>query len=88
MAKETTEAPKAPKKIVITAQTDFNWAYNKIKLKQSYAAVVEAKKLDPSVVIDEQAIRDMYISKAGLLAEEQAVNILKKRPRSTSNIRE
>ena len=76
------------KNVKITANMDFPWAYNKLKLKQAYAKLVEEQKLDKSVVINEESMKAMYISLAGLLTSEQEINILKKRPRSTSNIAE
>lgn len=71
---------------MLNSPVQYAWAYNKIKLNQAYSAVVDAKKLDPKVVVDEETIKAAYIARAGLLAEEQKVNIAKKRPRSTSNV--
>ena len=67
---------------------DFAWAFNKLKLKQAYSALVDAKRLDPKIVIDEDSIKEEYLNRAGLLTEEAKANLLKKRPRSTSNLKE
>jgi len=82
------ETKKAEVKSKVTSPTDFAWAYNKIKLKQAYTALVEAKKLDPGILIDEESLKEAYILRAGLLADQQAINIKAKRPRSTSNIKD
>ena len=88
MAKEekVVEEKKIETKVkVITAQTDFVWAFNKVKLKQSYQALVAEKKLNPAVVIDEESIKEMYLAKAGLLTDDQQRISQMKRPKSTSN---
>lgn len=69
----------------IDANTDFVWAYNKIKLKQAYAAVVEANKLDKSVLVNEETIKEFYIERAGLLADDQVIVKNRKRAKHTSN---
>lgn len=66
--------------------TDFVWAFNKLKLKQAYSSLVDAKKFDPKLVIDEESMKDEYLKRGGLLTEEAKANLAKKRPRSTSNL--
>lgn len=49
----------------------FSWAYNSIKLHQAEMALTERKKLNPALVIDEAAIKEEYIKRAGLLTEDK-----------------
>ena len=48
---------------------DYDWAFNKLKLNQSVSALMERKKADPSVVIDEKSIKAEYIRRAGKVLE-------------------
>lgn len=80
---------KAPVKAkAVGLNSDFPWAFNKTKLKQSIQRVVDAAKADRSIQVTEEAVKEDYLEHAGLLTEEAAENLLKKRPRSTSNVRE
>lgn len=70
----------------IKSPTDFPWAFNKLKLKQAYSALVDRKKLDSTLKIDEKVIKDEYVARKGLLSDEQEEVMKIKRPRSTSNV--
>jgi hypothetical protein len=83
--KEVVVAPKVVAKTPVTVP-NYDWAFNKLKLKQAYAALLEAKRSDPSLVIDEGAVKEAYIARAGLLSEDQKEVATRKRPRSTSNL--
>ena len=50
-------------------ENQYTWALNKTKLSQSISFLKEAKKLNPTIVIDEEAIRAEYIKRAGLIDE-------------------
>lgn len=47
----------------------FVWAVNKLKLNQAEKALIIRKNNDPRVEINEEAIKEEYIRRAGLLAQ-------------------
>ncbi len=49
--------------------SNYPWAGNLIKLQQAEESLKHAKKLNASVVIDEQSIKDAYVKRGGLLIE-------------------
>lgn len=51
----------------------YSWAVNAIKLQQATKDVENAKKLDPRVEITEEAVKEAYLKRAGLLREDAPV---------------
>lgn len=49
--------------------TNYNWAVNKMKLAASVKHLTDAKKLNPTIVIDEETVKAEYIRRAGLIDE-------------------
>jgi hypothetical protein len=65
---------------------NYEWAYNKLKLKNAYNKIVEAHRVDPSVIDDEETMKSYYVELKGLLTTDQEIVAKTKRPRSTSNV--
>lgn len=49
---------------------NYDWAPNKVKLQQSVTALENRAKLDPSIKINEETVREEYISRAGRIFEK------------------
>ena len=53
----------------INSMHDYIWAVNKVKLSRAFSQLSDEKKLNASVVIDEESIKARYIKLAGLVRE-------------------
>lgn len=53
----------------------YRWAANPIKLGEAITDLEQAKKLDPSVVIDEETIKARYIVRKGIVLDVQAPEV-------------
>lgn len=47
-----------------------DYAVNRAKLEVAYNALVDAKKLDPKVEINDETLRAEYVKRAGLVREK------------------
>lgn len=47
----------------------YPWAANHLKLHEAITDLENARKLDSSIVIDEESIKDRYLVRKGALAE-------------------
>lgn len=62
--------------------SNYLWAVNQLKLNQAEEGLKNAKKLNASIVIDEQSIKDAYVKRGGLLVEtvesvaDQAIEVV------------
>lgn len=62
----------------------YEWAVNKTKLSQAIKFVTDQSKINPKIEVNEETIKENYIARAGLLAEEEAQIKATARPRVTS----
>lgn len=71
---------------------DYKWAFNKIKLEQAQKDLVEAKKLNPNVVIDEASIKARYELRGGLVLNQEELEsmtpvVIERKPVIKRNIK-
>jgi hypothetical protein len=53
--------------------SNYPWAANQLKLNQAEEYLKNAKKLNSTIVIDEQSIKDAYVKRGGLLVQPTEV---------------
>ena len=56
-------------------QPKFEWAVNNVKLQRAEEQLINEKKLDASVVIDEDSIKARYAKLGGLIIDPEVEEV-------------